>query len=233
MNAGIQDAWNLGWKIALVARGAAPRGLLDSYEAERLPVGRALLRFTDRLFSIATSTWLPVRTARTHIAPRVAPLLARLPAPLRAAGFRRVAELDVTYRRSPAVEDRRSWLSPRPHAGDRLPDATLSGPHGPTTLHRLIDPPGYHVLLLGPPAAWSPAALAGLRRQPGVTVHLIERGSAASGLRDATGEAWRRLRAGRISLYAVRPDGHLGFRADNADLGPLSRWLDPRRDPAG
>jgi 2-polyprenyl-6-methoxyphenol hydroxylase-like FAD-dependent oxidoreductase len=233
MNAGIQDAWNLGWKIALVARGEAPRGLLDSYEAERLPVGRALLRFTDRLFSIATSTRLPVRTARTYVVPRVAPLLPRLPAPLRAAGFRRVAELDVGYRRSPAVEDHRSGLPHRPRAGDRLPDAALRDPDGPTTLHRLVGPPGYHVLLLGSSAAWSPSALDGLRREPGVTVHLIDRGSAASGLRDVTGETWRRLRAGPASQYAVRPDGHLGFRADGTDLGPLSHWLSLRRGPAG
>ena len=40
MNTGIQDAWNLGWKLALVDRGLADRALLDTYEAERRPVGR-------------------------------------------------------------------------------------------------------------------------------------------------------------------------------------------------
>ena len=44
MNTGIQDAWNLGWKLALVSRGAAHPVLLDSYEPERLPVGRFVLR---------------------------------------------------------------------------------------------------------------------------------------------------------------------------------------------
>ena len=41
MNTGIQDAWNVGWKLALVAAGTADPTLLDSYEAERWPVGRA------------------------------------------------------------------------------------------------------------------------------------------------------------------------------------------------
>lgn len=49
MNTGIQDAWNLGWKLALVVQGIARTDLLDSYEAERWPVGRFLLRVTDRL----------------------------------------------------------------------------------------------------------------------------------------------------------------------------------------
>ncbi len=39
MNVGIQDAMNLGWKLAAVARGTAPAELLDTYETERLPVG--------------------------------------------------------------------------------------------------------------------------------------------------------------------------------------------------
>jgi 2-polyprenyl-6-methoxyphenol hydroxylase-like FAD-dependent oxidoreductase len=54
MNTGIQDAWNLGWKLGLVARGLAEDRLLDTYEAERWPVGQFLLRYTDRLFSTFT-----------------------------------------------------------------------------------------------------------------------------------------------------------------------------------
>ncbi|MGW4401031.1 FAD-dependent monooxygenase [Amycolatopsis nivea] len=44
MNTGIQDAMNLGWKLAAAVRGTAPEGLLDSYHAERHPVGAAVLR---------------------------------------------------------------------------------------------------------------------------------------------------------------------------------------------
>jgi 2-polyprenyl-6-methoxyphenol hydroxylase-like FAD-dependent oxidoreductase len=55
MNTGIQDACNLGWKLALVARGVADERLLDSYQAERWLVGRSVLRLTNRPFSIATS----------------------------------------------------------------------------------------------------------------------------------------------------------------------------------
>jgi 2-polyprenyl-6-methoxyphenol hydroxylase-like FAD-dependent oxidoreductase len=55
MNTGIQDAWNLGWKLWLVASGVAGDALLDSYQAERWPVGRFVLRFTDRAFRVSTS----------------------------------------------------------------------------------------------------------------------------------------------------------------------------------
>lgn len=47
MNMGIQDAYNLAWKLALVQRGKAKEALLDSYEAERRPIAESVLRTTD------------------------------------------------------------------------------------------------------------------------------------------------------------------------------------------
>src|SRR4030095_357834 len=47
MNTGIQDAYNLAWKLALVLKGQAPKSLLDSYEAERHPIAQMVLRGTD------------------------------------------------------------------------------------------------------------------------------------------------------------------------------------------
>jgi len=47
MNTGIQDAMNLGWKLAATVRGSAPPWLLDSYESERHPVGASVLALTD------------------------------------------------------------------------------------------------------------------------------------------------------------------------------------------
>lgn len=56
MNTGIQDAANLGWKLASVVRGEKRDEFLDSYDAERRPVGETILRRTDRIFTYATST---------------------------------------------------------------------------------------------------------------------------------------------------------------------------------
>ncbi len=48
MNMGIQDAYNLGWKLALVLRGAGQPAILDSYEAERRPIAAGIVKTTDR-----------------------------------------------------------------------------------------------------------------------------------------------------------------------------------------
>src|SRR5215467_10576966 len=49
MNTGMQDSFNLGWKLALAAGGAASEALLDSYDAERHPVAAKVIEFTTRL----------------------------------------------------------------------------------------------------------------------------------------------------------------------------------------
>ena len=66
MNTGLQDAYNLGWKLALVVSGRARPTLLDSYEAERIPVARRLLNTTDRAFNAARRLGRPPRGTDPH-----------------------------------------------------------------------------------------------------------------------------------------------------------------------
>ena len=56
MNLGIGDAVNLGWKLALVHNGQARLELLDTYQAERRPVARSVLRGADRGFELEATT---------------------------------------------------------------------------------------------------------------------------------------------------------------------------------
>ncbi|HEX5832072.1 MAG TPA: FAD-dependent monooxygenase, partial [Gemmatimonadaceae bacterium] len=107
MNTGIQDAWNLGWKLALAVRGSADPRLLDSYEAERWPVGRLLLRYTDRVFGTFTRAMSSSTFAawtRRVVVPTVLPRVLGSRR-LRASAFRFVSELGIHYRRSPAVTE--------------------------------------------------------------------------------------------------------------------------------
>src|SRR5262249_33859641 len=95
MNTGIQDAWNLGWKLALVVQRRAVEKLLDTYQAERWPVGRALLRYTDRAFSLFARVTSGNRIAawfRKAVAARLVPWVFRSRR-LRSVAFRFVSEL--------------------------------------------------------------------------------------------------------------------------------------------
>jgi 2-polyprenyl-6-methoxyphenol hydroxylase-like FAD-dependent oxidoreductase len=226
MNTGIQDAVNLGWKLALACRGTAHPALLDSYHAERAPVGRAVRRLSDRAFTVATTRNPLVRLARTHLVPRVAPLAMRW-RPGRAAAFRTIAQLSINYRDSPLSTDGPGVRRRGPRAGDRLPDAPVALDGRQTTLHAALcsGTPGYRLLLCGPASG----EVGEVGPWP-VTVHRLSRDREPGVLHDGTGVALRRLGATPVH-YLVRPDGHIAYRSAGLDLtgvrAYLSRWLTP------
>jgi 2-polyprenyl-6-methoxyphenol hydroxylase-like FAD-dependent oxidoreductase len=226
MNTGIQDAWNLGWKLALVDAGVADAALLDSYQPERWPIGRFVLRFTDRATTVATAEGRVVSLIRAQIAPLVAPLALRVPA-LRAFGFRTLAQLRVSYRRSPAVEEGQPSLRRGPRAGDRLPDARVVEHGQRRRLQETLAAPTHHLLLCGAAESWNDDQLARLSdRYTGlVAVHHLAREAAAGVLHDVGGEAFARLGVESTAHYLVRPDGYIGFRAAGPDLRGLERYL--------
>ena len=227
MNTGIQDAWNLGWKLALVSHGVAAESLLDSYDAERRPVGRLVVRFTDRAFSAATSTNPLVRTLRTQLVPRVLPLVLRLDRSV-AYGFRTISQLGIGYRHSPAVQEGRPALRRGPRAGDRLPDARITRHGQGCWLGQALAAPCFHLLLCGPVGDWDAAQLAALdRRHPGMlAVHHLTRDAAPAALHDPDGQALALLGVKQTAHYLIRPDGHIGYRAAGTDLHGLQRHLD-------
>jgi 2-polyprenyl-6-methoxyphenol hydroxylase-like FAD-dependent oxidoreductase len=233
MNTGVQDAWNLGWKLALAARGLASDALLDSYHAERWPVGRFVLRFTDRAFTVATSRGPLARMVRTRLVPSLAPLALRF-GPGRALGFRTVSQLGVRYRASPAVQEGRPAPAGGPRAGDRLPDGPLTHDGRPRWLHESLRGPGFHLLLCGPADAWDAAGMEAVGDRWGglVRVHRLALQPGPGVLHD-DGTLLRRLGLGSAprtaAQYLVRPDGHIGYRAAGTDLAGLQahlgRWL--------
>jgi 2-polyprenyl-6-methoxyphenol hydroxylase-like FAD-dependent oxidoreductase len=136
MNTGLQDAANLGWKLAAAARGWAPDGLLDSYHAERHPVGRSVLRTSGTLLRLALLRPRALRAARTAIAGaavRIGPLADRM------AGT--VSGIAVAYPPPPGGH--------RP-AGRRAPDVRLAaGERGPGRLYQALR--GGRFVLVAPP----------------------------------------------------------------------------------
>ncbi len=230
MNTGVQDATNLGWKLALVISGAGQPELLDTYDDERRPIGRRVVRFTDRAFRVATSAHPAIGFARTRVAPR---LLGAAGRSRRGRGrlVRTVSQLAIDYRHSVLSQHDGPWRQ-RPRAGDRLPDASVLDDGNPTTLHRALSRPRFHVLLVGPTDTWPPSITRSFERSA-VDVHRLSHQPAAGVLHDLDGTAHPRLgiRTGDSGVLVVRPDGYLGYRSPGPDLSGvdryLHRWLTP------
>lgn len=102
MNMGIQDAYNLAWKLALVHRGKAKDALLDSYEMERRPVAEGVLRATDastKGFSTFISLKNPIAMGiRNHLMSFVTSLDV-----VKHQAGRRMSQIEVGYPKSPIV----------------------------------------------------------------------------------------------------------------------------------
>lgn len=207
MNTGLQDAWNLGWKLALVTGGRAPATLLDTYDSERWPVGRGVVDLTDRLLRGATSPgWGPVRA---HLAPHLVQILGRLPQ--RSAGFRRMGQLAYHYRAS-ALSTHAAAASDGFRAGDRLPDLPVTVGSGANRigLHRLTQDPGFHLLVCRPGRFGGPSPIWEV-----VATHEVS--------------GWDP--GGRVVV--VRPDGHIGYLGETLTGAEayLGRWLSQGTPP--
>ena len=120
MNAGIQDMINLSWKLAMVLNGRARQELLDTYQSDRLPVIRQLVRMTERATEVFNSNNPLMHAAITRLAPI---LLARSKVQDRAAP--RLGQLAAGYRDCPIAKGGGRIGSLR--AGDRVPDLPVGG----------------------------------------------------------------------------------------------------------
>ncbi|KAK8050932.1 6-methylpretetramide 4-monooxygenase [Apiospora rasikravindrae] len=227
MNTGIQDAVNLGWKLARVLRDEKPDALLDSYNAERRPVGQRLLQSSDRLFSIvASNNWL-FRVFRNLLAPWLLPLLYHDEA-RRNAIFRFLSQLGVRYRKSAIVGTATGWSDRAPVRGGRSRAGRGGGGERERRLHQLLTPANHHLLLFSGVAADGQAAEVDLLRAEvqfrerdgdAALVHTLVSGASGtkSGYTDADGEVHKRFGMEKGAGYAyVRPDGYI------AHIGPLS-----------
>jgi hypothetical protein len=99
MNTGLQDAWNLAWKLDLVVKGHAGAGLLDTYSAERRPVIRSVIKTTHFL---TTAMGTANRFAQA-MRDTIIPVVSRLPQ-FQHAFVQRLSQLGVAYGGSPIVE---------------------------------------------------------------------------------------------------------------------------------
>ncbi len=96
MNTGLQDAYNLAWKLALVVQGRADAALLDTYEQERIPVAKRLLETTDRAFQLIVSDGWLGGLFRTRILANVAARAMKFER-VRKLAFRTIAQIGISY----------------------------------------------------------------------------------------------------------------------------------------
>lgn len=231
MNTGIQDAFNLAWKLTLAIQSRAAGTLLDTYEEERLPVARAVLRGSGQASQILFSENALLRFLRDHIA------LPALGLEFVQEKIAEVAsELTINYRDSSLSRGHarpRLWRA-GPHPGDRALDGECirASDPAPTFLLRELRGTASTLLLFGAGEAADAALVALAQRaqallgddlQTRLVLHAgiapADPESIGNGetLLDPTGALHAVYGATSPALYLIRPDGYVAFRGGGDD----------------
>jgi 2-polyprenyl-6-methoxyphenol hydroxylase-like FAD-dependent oxidoreductase len=214
MNTGLQDAYNLGWKLALVAQGRAGPSLLDTYEQERIPVAKRLLETTDRAFQGVVSEGFFASLLRTKLIARVAAVAMRFEA-VRRFAFRTISQIGIAYPQS-ALSRSLAGTAPRaPQPGDRFPWLRLKvgTDNAVKDLYREMDDTRFQLLLFGRPNTSHGLPPGGL-----IKVHEIPL--------DADNKAaLARVGLGETCFYLLRPDGYVGLCGTSFDAAALAKYL--------
>jgi 2-polyprenyl-6-methoxyphenol hydroxylase-like FAD-dependent oxidoreductase len=213
LNTGVQDAYNLGWKLGQVLAGAPPE-LLDTYEAERQPIAEAVLGLSTKKYA-GMAKLDPSSLTRGKDEQQIA----------------------LTYRGGPLAPSTAQHTTAL-HVGDRAPDATLhDSADGPLRLFDLYRGPHFTALAVGPRAAremrqlvW-PRSGAELHR---VTIDTPDDGSGdVQYLRDAAGDFRTSYGVDGDALFVIRPDGYIASIATHDILTVTSSAITALVPPTG
>lgn len=200
LNIGVQDAVNLGWKLAEVVHGTVPDRLLDTYHAERNPVGARVLRTT-----MAQVALMRVDDRTEALRESVADLLSMDEPRKRFAAM--MSGLDVHY----------DLGEGHPLLGRRMPDLDLVTPAGPIRVYALLHAARPVLLNLGEPGAIDITPWTG-------RVQLVEATYGGAWELPAIGP----VRAPAAVL--VRPDGYVAWVGEGSQSGlveALTTWFGP------
>ena len=202
LSLGVQDAVNLGWKLAHVVRGISPESLLDTYHAERHPVAARVLKYT-----MAQGT-LQRRDDRMQALVEQVSELASMDEPRkRLAGLH--SGLDIHY----------DLGDGHPLLGRRMPDLDLVTADGPLRLFELLHDARALLLNLGDPGGLDIASWAD-------RVQLVDADYAGVWELPVIGEVTT------PTAVLIRPDGYVAWVGDGTDLGladALTTWFGPPR----
>ncbi len=224
MNTGIGDAYNLAWKLALVAKGEAKPELLDSYEAERMPFARAILNGSDRGFSLQVTTNPLAKWPKLLAVPLLFRIVSAVPT-LRRLAFWFVSQLWTEYRESPAVAQSGPAKN-GPKAGGRAPYGFFeAGPGSGMSLFDALRGPDHHLLIFEGEKPNTERLVATREEVERLLdcyeapVHVHQISTQNKGLHGSYG-------AKKPSLFLVRPDGHVAYRGEASDIVGLKMYFD-------
>ena len=224
MNTGMQDAYNLAWKIAFTIKHQARSIVLDSYHGERRPVAKELIHTTDKYFNLAIENDSFSRWMRIYIIPSILTGFNKLlhVKSLQRSFFKRISETGIAYKKSPLSAGNkkiRGLCKP----GERLPFLRWTDATGEKKdLHQFIENKRFVLLAFrkalkkNGPISGSDLGIIGY--EDIIKVKSIP-------YSQHTSKIYKKLLVKRILYVLVRPDGYLALSWKSDDLMPLKEYF--------
>lgn len=207
MNTGLQDVFNLAWKLALVHKNKASSELLKTYDLERHRVGKTILRTTEYASYMATAH----NPITIWFRNRILSLLNRFSS-IRRSLARRISQIAICYPKSFIVVDKRPFQGPK--AGLRAPNAPILLNGKSSDLYTIWSrSTAFQMLLFN-----SPKSLQRFRSEF-INVILLTHSM------DPTGEAHQIYAAKKPCVYIIRPDGYIGYRSKRIDESEIETFF--------
>lgn len=223
MNTGLQDAYNLAWKLSLVIKGKAKDTLLDTYTEERIAIAKRLVRTTDRVFNLVTSANIIFKTFRLYIVPvglkLGVPVFQKLTW-LQRFVFRTASEIGISYRKSSlsryASLGKFPPYAPRP--GDRLPFILFKDTNGKeTNIQEKVKNNSFSLFVFTTQVPKEFIAVTAPFKD------LIS--SETISFNAQTKILYKELGLRKEGCYLVRPDMYIAYRATTFEPAHLSKYL--------
>ena len=214
MNTGIQDVYNLAWKLSLVVRGRGQTRLLESYEMERHPVIKAIVTLTEK----ATKFMLTANPLLVGLRNFLMPTVAKIPA-FRKKIAGRLTQLAISYKKSPIINYHSVMSSKSPQPGERAPDVVLNAHTRLANIFRGT----HHTLLFFTGLSPTEKDLDDIHKMSECLEsrypHLIKTGILSSKenknyVFDEQLSAHQRYHVTYPGVYVIRPDQHIGYCAN-------------------
>jgi 2-polyprenyl-6-methoxyphenol hydroxylase-like FAD-dependent oxidoreductase len=211
MNTGIQDGYNLAWKMALVLKGRAGEKLLATYNEERLENAKHLLQTTDRMFQFAASPEWFLEFLRTNVFPAVAKYILGLDT-VKHFIFPLISQIGINYRHS-SLSRHLGDKDFEVKAGDRMPYFLIGG----ESVYEKLRHPNFHLLVFSNKQDYTQT----LRQELGSQYAELVDFNAVP-LHPQVVEAFGTDKPFHLLL---RPDNYIGFISTETSLGSLRDYL--------
>jgi 2-polyprenyl-6-methoxyphenol hydroxylase-like FAD-dependent oxidoreductase len=211
MNTGLQDAYNLAWKLSMVIKSTASTELLKSYNEERLRVAQRLVKTTDRAFSVVTSQKWFQKFFRLHIFPRIITGLFKF----KSAGrffFKGVSQIGINYSHSSlSVSADKELLK----AGALVPFVKLNA----SKIDEYLKFTGFTIFLFN-------VTITEQKKHELQQCYHAEFQFVFVPVNNLNADAYRKFKVKSSAVFLVRPDNYIGFADKNFSIERLREYLE-------